>query len=147
METIQKPDLYPEIEVYYYKEGLAIRSKINIENLDSNKRNYQVPIIILANETFGFCLIHGLNTYQINNVNINDLKINNAILMMDSSNNWWVFIPTRNLSKDEREIIINKLQALHYEKLSRYSMDDYDLSMSQIFSTKRLCFAFGMGVE
>ena len=147
MQAIQKPDLYPEIEVHFYTEGILIRSKINIENIDSNKRNYEIPIIILANETFGFCLVQGLNTYQINNVSINELQINNATLMMSSSNNWWVFIPTKNLSKDEMEIIINKLQVLHYEKLSIYAMDDYELNTSQILNNKRLCFVFGMGVE
>lgn len=142
MSQNNKPELYPELEIWYFDEGVLIRSMIDIET-QNDRRNYEVPIFVIANEKFGFKVFHGLKSYSINRVNFNQLFLNRSILMMNKTNNWWVFIPSDNLIFPD--FVKEKLQSLFQSELTVYSADSFKPGID--LNNYRSAFAFGLGVE
>lgn len=149
MIKTQEPDIFKEIEVHYYDEGIFIKSTIDLKNYGIDDGNYNVPITIIANKKFGLKIIHGLFMYDILKIDYSDLAMSKAILMMSGKNsNWMVFIRCTNFNiNNRREAIASTLEKLHNESYNIYCEEDYPFSQNERNENSHISFSFGLGVE
>lgn len=134
MISITKPDQHPEMEIYYFQEGLLLRSKINLNTHTSGRANYDIPITVVASGRFGLKVFQGLTTYDSINYDIKSLDLDRGIELLEAkTNNWLVFLPAKTYLGSSEELIDDLSNELGI-KVSCYKQ-------------KSPSFTYGIGVE
>lgn len=142
-----KPEIFQDLQVHYYDAGIYIRSTINMSKYGIKDNNYSVPITLLTNNTYGFKIIHGLYVHTILNSVYTDLIFNNTELMMNSSENWILFVPFRNYGGTcTEDDILSPL--FEDKKCTRYFNSNRNMNdLSIDHETPNRTYTFGLGVE
>ncbi len=147
MQFIKPLDNHEELKIYYLDTGILIRSTLELNKYGKPGSNYDVPITIVANRTWGVKVIHGLNMYSLDNkITCYSCLFDQGILMMNSNNNWWVFIP----AYDADVAVLNETILLEIENYFKQSVSIYgrgEKSNIQYQNEHRTSFTYGLGVE
>ncbi len=149
MLQTQKPEIFRDVEVYYYDAGIYIRSTIDLRQYGINENNYNVPITILANEVYGFKIIHGLHVHSVLNGTYHNLNIGETKLMMNNNENWIVFIPFNNfeINYTEEDILFPGFEPQGDRCISYFNRNGNLNDIGWDNDTPNKTYSFGLGVE
>jgi hypothetical protein len=147
MKQVRTAINFNDLNVHYYEEGILLVSTIDVKKYEKSESNYEVPITIVVNETFGIKVIHGLFVHSMFDVDRDNFLFDQGILLMNKTNNWLIFFPAKTFATEtQREAIIKQLQAELHEPLNIYSITTHPTS-AKYNAEQRTAFVYGLGVE
>jgi len=135
MTIIHKPNFHLELSIYYFEEGLLLKSTIDIADAKPQRDNYDIPVTVIASPEFGLKVIQGLVTYDSVNDDFERLNFENGMEFLERiTNNWIVFIPAKNYLGTIIEVMYEIQITLGIEINSSYNQ-------------KSPSFTYGIGIE